>query len=72
MANAEFSYRSAIVARSLCSGRTSRGSPWAVDDVRRIEPEFSIARWKVTAVYKKHEDAEHLFEGLRKVGLPEY
>lgn len=43
----------------------------AADDVRRIEPEFTIDRWKVTAVYKNQEDAEHLFDGLRKAGLPE-
>jgi adenylate cyclase len=43
----------------------------AADDVRRIEPGFTIDRWKVTAVYKNQEDAEHLFDGLRKAGLPE-
>ena len=44
----------------------------AADDVRRIEPGFTIDRWKVTAVYKNQADAEHLFDGLRKAGLPEY
>jgi adenylate cyclase len=43
----------------------------AADDVRRIEPGFTIERWKTTAVYKNQEDAEHLFDGLRKAGLPE-
>jgi adenylate cyclase len=43
----------------------------AANDVRRIEPEFTIDRWKATAVYKNQEDAEHLFDGLRKAGLPE-
>jgi adenylate cyclase len=43
----------------------------AADDVRRIEPGFTIDRWKATAVYKNQEDAEHLFEGLRKAGLAE-
>ena len=42
------------------------------DEVRRIEPGFTIDRWKSTAVYKYQEDAEHLFEGLRKSGLPEH
>jgi adenylate cyclase len=41
----------------------------AADDVRRIEPGFTIDRWKTTAVYKNQEDAEHLFDGLRKAGL---
>ncbi len=43
----------------------------AADDVRRIEPGFTIDRWRATAVYKNQEDAEHLFDGLRKAGLPE-
>ena len=43
----------------------------AADDVRRIEPGFTIDRWKITAVYRNQEDAEHLFDGLRKAGLPE-
>lgn len=43
----------------------------AADDVRSIEPGFTIDRWKITAVYKNSEDAEHLFDGLRKAGLPD-
>lgn len=43
----------------------------AADEVRRIEPDFTIERWKPTAAYKKLEDAEHLFDGIRKAGLPE-
>jgi hypothetical protein len=42
-----------------------------VAEVLRIEPAFTINRWKMTAVYKATADAEHLFEGLRKAGLPE-
>ena len=41
------------------------------DEVRRIEPHFTIERWKRTAVYKRPEDAERLFDGIRKAGLPE-
>jgi adenylate cyclase len=41
------------------------------DQVRRIEPGFTIDRWKRTAAYKNPEDAEHLFDGLRKAGLPQ-
>jgi len=43
----------------------------AAADVLRIEPGFTIDRWKCTAVYKNPSDAEHLFDGLRKAGLPE-
>jgi adenylate cyclase len=42
----------------------------SAESVLRMEPRFSIAQWRRTAVYQKHEDAEHLFDGLRKAGLP--
>jgi adenylate cyclase len=40
-------------------------------EVLRIEPGFTIEKWKCTTVYKNPEDADHLFDGLRKAGLPE-
>jgi adenylate cyclase len=43
----------------------------AADEVRRIEPAFTIDRWKLTAVYKNPEDSERLFDGIRKAGLPQ-
>jgi adenylate cyclase len=43
----------------------------AAAEVLRIEPGFTIQRWKCTAVYKNADDAEHLFDGIRKAGLPE-
>ena len=43
----------------------------AADEVRRIEPDFTIERWKLTAVYKRPEDSERLFDGIRKAGLPD-
>jgi adenylate cyclase len=41
-------------------------------EVLRIEPGFTIARWKCTAVYKNPADAEHLFDGLREAGLQDH
>jgi adenylate cyclase len=43
----------------------------AAAKVLRIEPEFAIDRWKCTAAYRNPDDAEHLFDGLRKAELPE-
>src|ERR1019366_5564708 len=40
-------------------------------EVLRINPGFTIAKWKRLAVYKNSKDAEHRFDGLRKAGLPE-
>jgi adenylate cyclase len=40
-------------------------------EVLRLEPEFTISRWKRTAPYRYPEHAEHLFEALRKAGLPD-
>jgi hypothetical protein len=37
----------------------------------RIDSGFTIDRWKCTATYKNPKDAEHMFDGLRKAGLPE-
>lgn len=42
----------------------------AAADVLRIEPNFTIREWRRTAVYKNPEDADRLFDGLRKAGLP--
>jgi adenylate cyclase len=43
----------------------------AAAEVLRIEPGFTIQRWKCTAVYRRPEDAERLLDGIRKAGLPE-
>jgi adenylate cyclase len=44
----------------------------AASDVLRIEPDYTIGRHRgVFAPFRKPEDAEHLFNGLRKAGLPE-
>jgi adenylate cyclase len=43
----------------------------AAAEVLRINPAFTIENWKCQAAYRHSTDAEHLFDGLRKAGLPE-
>ena len=43
----------------------------AAAEVLRINPNFTIERWRCLAVYRNPEDAEHRIDGLRKAGLPE-
>jgi adenylate cyclase len=41
-------------------------------EVLRIEPQYTIERTQARLCpFKRSEDAEHLFDGLRKAGLPE-
>ena len=41
-------------------------------EVLRIDPKFTIdGSQRRQALFKRPEDAEHLFDGLRKAGLPE-
>jgi adenylate cyclase len=40
-------------------------------EVLRINPGFTIERFRRLAVDKNPKDAEHLIDGLRKAGLPE-
>jgi adenylate cyclase len=40
------------------------------NEVLRINPEFTIEKYKPMIVYKKPEDAENRLDGLRKAGLP--
>jgi adenylate cyclase len=40
-------------------------------EVLRINPRFTIERFRPLAVYKNAEDLEHRLDGLRKSGLPE-
>ena len=43
-----------------------------VAEVLRIDPKFTIdATQRRLSLYKRPEDAEHFFDGLRKAGLPE-
>ena len=40
-------------------------------EVLRINPGFTIERFKRQAVHKDPKDVEHRLDGLRKAGLPE-
>jgi adenylate cyclase len=40
-------------------------------EVLRINPGFTIERFRPLAVFKNPKDAEHFIDGLRKAGLPE-
>jgi len=40
-------------------------------EVLRINPAFTIERFKPLAVYKNPNDFAHRIDGLRKAGLPE-
>jgi tetratricopeptide (TPR) repeat protein len=40
-------------------------------EVLRINPGFTLERWKRLAVYRNPKDVEHHLDGLRKAGLPE-
>jgi adenylate cyclase len=40
-------------------------------EILRISPNFSIQGTKGVVPFKDQKDAEHLFDGLRKAGLPE-
>ena len=40
-------------------------------ELLRINPGFTIESWKRIAVFKNPKDAEHIFDGMLKAGLPE-
>ena len=42
-----------------------------IGEVLRINPQYSLATSEVPRFFKHLKDTEHLFDGLRKAGLPE-
>jgi adenylate cyclase len=43
-----------------------------VDEVLRVNPNYTIeGTQRQLSMFKRPEDAEHFFDGLRKAGLPE-
>ena len=43
----------------------------ALAEIRRINPDFSIAQARTIAAYKRADDLNLLIDGLRKAGFPE-
>lgn len=44
---------------------------WEVEEVLALRPDFSIATEMEQSLYKRPQDFDRYFEGLRKAGLPE-
>jgi hypothetical protein len=43
----------------------------AAAEALRVQPNYRISATKLILGFKSADDGEHLFEGLRKAGLPE-
>jgi adenylate cyclase len=43
----------------------------AASDVLRINPGFTVEKFKPLAVWKNPKDIEHQLDGLRKAGVPQ-
>jgi adenylate cyclase len=59
-----------LAAAYAQAGRLEEGRKEAAE-VLRINPGFTIERYKRLLVYKDPKDTEHRLDGLRKAGLPE-
>ena len=57
--------------RAAAHAQLGRSTEAEAAEILRIWPGFTIAKFKPIAVYRNPEDAEHLFDGLRRAGLPE-
>ena len=44
---------------------------WEAEEILALRPDFSIATEKEQALYKRSQDFDRYFEGLRKAGLPD-
>jgi hypothetical protein len=67
-----------FVAGQLCPGvrigreRAYEEAPVPAAEVLRIDPKWTITQKGARIfTFKRPEDAEHMFDGLRKAGLPE-
>jgi adenylate cyclase len=62
--------RCGLAAAYAQSGQLAEARGEAAEALR-INPGFTIERWKRILVYKNPEDLEHHIDGMRKAGLPE-
>jgi len=62
-----------LLAQALCESGSGQleDARKETAEVLRINPGFTIERYKRLMVYKDPKDAEHRLEGTRKAGLPE-
>ena len=67
--NAHF-HNHAILASSLGHVGRIDEAKRAMDETRRLRPDYSSALVQRTIPFQRHEDLEHFLEGLRKAGLP--
>jgi hypothetical protein len=51
--------------------RTLEGGEGEAAEVLRINPGFTIGSWERVVVFKARKEADRMFGGLRKAGLPE-
>jgi len=60
-----------LVASVYAQSRQLEDARAEAADVLRVNPAFTIERYKRLVVHKDPKDAEHRLDGLRKAGLPE-
>ena len=69
-------YPQALTPLRECASRVPGRQPGAVGEpaaeILRIDPKYMIEGTAARlSLFKRTEDAEHYFDGLRKAGLPE-
>ena len=72
LAGAELPGRPRLVGRHLRAIGQLEDARAEAAEVLRIDPKYTIdGTQRRLSVFKRPEDAEHFFDGLRKAGLPE-
>jgi hypothetical protein len=60
-----------VLAASYAQLKRQTEAKAEVDEILRINPGFTIEKFKGLAVYKASKDLDHRLDGLRKAELPE-